>query len=124
MITKLAFLSLSNAALYLITCAVIGTGLLLELRMDEEDGALRFLGMGRDDWGEVHFVIAIGFAGLIVLHLLLNWAWIKAARVKAKWTAPLLAAGLALVAVMLLWPTGQKPVSGDNKAKHHQRDDD
>ena len=42
-------LSLTNAALYLVTCVLIGTGLLLEFRMDEEDGAARLFGMGQDD---------------------------------------------------------------------------
>jgi hypothetical protein len=54
--TKSLLLSLTNVALYLVTCALIGTGLLLELRMDEEDGAARLFGMGQDDWGEIHFV--------------------------------------------------------------------
>ncbi len=66
-------LSLTNAALYLVTCVLIGTGLLLEFRMDEEDGAARLFGMGQDDWGEIHFAFAIGFVILSLCHLLLNW---------------------------------------------------
>jgi hypothetical protein len=102
---KFLMLSLANAAIYLLTCGLIGTGLLLELRMDEEDGAVRLLGMGQDDWGEIHFAIALGFAVLTVFHLLLNWAWIKATLSTAKWAVPLLAVGLGLIAVLLLWPT-------------------
>jgi hypothetical protein len=102
---KCLMLSVGNAALYLLTCGLISTGLLLELRMDEEDGAVRLFGMGRDDWGEIHFALAIGFAALTVLHLVLNWAWIKTALTQAKWAAPLLAVGLGFFAVLLLWPT-------------------
>jgi hypothetical protein len=111
--TKPILLSLANATLYLVTCTVIGTGLLLELRMDEEDGEIRLLGMGRDDWGEVHLAAAIGFVALTALHLVLNWAWIKAAVIKTKWTAPMLAAGFGIVMALLVWPTGQKSWLGE-----------
>jgi hypothetical protein len=78
--TKALLLSSANGAPYLVACALIATGLVLELRMDKEDGAVRLLGLGQDDWGEIHLVIAIGFVALTVLHFLLNWAWIKAAQ--------------------------------------------
>jgi formate-dependent nitrite reductase membrane component NrfD len=97
-------LSLTNAALYLVTCALIGTGLLLELRMDEEDGAARLFGMGQDDWGEIHFAFAIGFVILSLCHLLLNWTWVKLALAKAKPAYVVVTAGLGLIAVLLLWP--------------------
>jgi hypothetical protein len=121
---KSRLLSLANATLYLATCALIGTGLLLELRMDEEDGAARLFGMGQDDWGEIHFAIAIGFAAMTVLHLILNWAWIKAALAKARWVAPALAAGLALITALLLWPTDRTAAHGGKKADHHHKYDD
>jgi hypothetical protein len=124
MSTKSVLLSLVNAALYLVTCALVGAGLLLELRMDEEDGAVRLLGMGRDDWGEIHIVIAIAFLALTVLHLLLNWAWIKAVVVKAKWALPMLVAGLGLIAVLQLWPADDMPTGSGTKAGQHQRYED
>ena len=46
---KSLLLTPRNAALFMVTCALIGTGLMLELRMDEEDGSARLFGMGRDD---------------------------------------------------------------------------
>ena len=97
-------LPISNAALYLATCALVGTGLLLELRLDEEDGVWRLLGMGIDDWGEVHFAVALTFVGLAILHLVLNWGWIKAALAKARLAYGVVAAGLGLIAMLLLWP--------------------
>jgi formate-dependent nitrite reductase membrane component NrfD len=97
-------LSLTNAALYLVTCVLIGTGLLLEFRMDEEDGAARLFGMGQDDWGEIHFAFAIGVVILSLCHLLLNWTWVKRALVKAKPAYVVMTAGLGLIAVLLLWP--------------------
>ena len=38
----------------------------------------QWLGLGRHDWGEVHFVLSIVFVSLILLHLILHWTWIKA----------------------------------------------
>jgi hypothetical protein len=116
MITRSLSLSLVNAALYLVTCALAGTGLLLELRMDVEAGAVRILGMGQDDWGEIHIVTAITFLALTGFHLLLNWAWIRAAVSRAGWAMPMLAAGLGLVVVLLLWPADHTTAGSDPKA--------
>jgi hypothetical protein len=69
---RFLLLSLGNAALYLSACMLIGTGFLLEIRMDEENGAVRLFGMTPDDWGEIHLVIAIGFIVLTFLHLPLH----------------------------------------------------
>jgi hypothetical protein len=120
---KSLLLSLTNAALYLVTCALIGTGLLLELRMDEEDGAARLFGMGRDDWGEIHFIVALTFAALAVLHLVQNWAWIKAAFSKSKSVIAVLMAGLVIVAGLLLWPTTSANASLGEQLRHILSDD-
>ncbi|MBN1360226.1 MAG: DUF4405 domain-containing protein [Sedimentisphaerales bacterium] len=34
------------------------------------------LGLGRHDWGDVHFVLAAVFVILIAVHLFLHWRWI------------------------------------------------
>jgi hypothetical protein len=36
-----------------------------------------FLGWGRHDWGSLHFWVAVVFVGMLVVHLALNWTWIK-----------------------------------------------
>jgi len=36
-----------------------------------------FLSLRRHDWGEIHFALAIAFVICIILHLSLNWAWIR-----------------------------------------------
>ena len=120
---KTRILTLGNAALYFATCALIGTGLLLELRMDSEDGAARLFGMGQDDWGEIHFAIALGFVALTILHLLLNWTWVKVMLKKATWAASLLLVGVALIAGLLLWPTSQDEPNG-GKSEHREADND
>jgi hypothetical protein len=121
--TKSLLLSLANAALYLVTCALIGTGLLLELRMDEENGETRLFGMGQDDWGEIHLVVAIVFAALVVLHLAQNWVWIKAAFSRSKPAIVVLIAGLIIVAGLLLWPTTAANASLGEQMLHILTDD-
>jgi len=34
-------------------------------------------GLGRHDWGDIHFVLALLFLIVILLHLILHWTWIK-----------------------------------------------
>ena len=36
-----------------------------------------FLGWGRHDWGNLHFWLATAFVCLVIIHLILNWSWIK-----------------------------------------------
>jgi hypothetical protein len=105
MITRAWLLSVANAALYLAFCALTGTGVLLELRLDDEDGPVGVLGMGRDDWGEIHIMAAIAFVALCVLHSVLHWPWIKTACRKSSMATLVLTAGALLVAVLLLWPS-------------------
>jgi hypothetical protein len=37
----------------------------------------QLLGLGRHDWGEIHFILAGLFVFLILVHLVLHWTWIK-----------------------------------------------
>jgi hypothetical protein len=33
--------------------------------------------MTRHEWGDIHFYLAVGFATLMVVHIILHWGWIK-----------------------------------------------
>ncbi len=33
--------------------------------------------MTRHEWGNIHFCLAVLFAALIVVHIILHWGWIK-----------------------------------------------
>lgn len=35
------------------------------------------LGLGRHDWGDIHFTLALLFVSLMLVHLYLHWTWIK-----------------------------------------------
>lgn len=47
-------------------------------RRGRAPGAVKeLLGLGRHDWGDIHFVLALLFVLLILIHLYLHWTWIK-----------------------------------------------
>lgn len=120
---KFLLLSFGNAALYLSACLLIGTGFLLEIRMDKEDGAARLFGMTPDDWGEIHLVIAIGFVALTLLHLLLHLAWIKSAMRKNRWVIPVLVLGIGFIAALLLWPADYSGIPACDETRNCQEED-
>ncbi len=97
-------LSLGNGLLYLTLCLLAGSGLLLELRMDPEDGRPRIMGMNADDWGEIHFLCGIGLVVVSLFHIVLNWAWIRGTLAKTKLGYLVIATGMIFIAVLLLWP--------------------
>jgi len=35
------------------------------------------LGLTRHDWGSIHFILALLFILLILVHIVLHWTWIK-----------------------------------------------
>jgi hypothetical protein len=42
------------------------------------DDVKELLGLGRHDWGDVHFVLSLLFLLLMLVHLILHWTWITA----------------------------------------------
>jgi len=37
----------------------------------------QLLGLGRHDWGDIHFILSLLFVFLMLVHLILHWNWIK-----------------------------------------------
>lgn len=37
----------------------------------------QLFGLGRHDWGDIHFILALLFVFLILVHIILHWTWIK-----------------------------------------------
>jgi hypothetical protein len=102
--SKTILLSSSNGLLYLTLCLLAGSGLLLELRMDSEDDRPRIMGMNADEWGEIHFLCGIGLVVVSLLHMILNWAWIRGTLAKTKLGYLVIATGIIFIAVLFLWP--------------------
>ncbi len=66
-----------------------------------------FLSLHRHQWGEIHLYLSLAFTVLVILHLLLNWQWVKCkTRVlfKSGWKTMLIAtAGLAVLIPLIFW---------------------
>lgn len=63
---------------------LIATGLTLEFRLPPGTGGggrnapLLLSGLGRHEWGEIHFYLSLTFIALMLAHLALHWRWIWA----------------------------------------------
>ena len=86
---------LIDLALYLVSCALGGTGLLLAYRLPHGHGEGRmvtFLGYGRHDWGTIHTWLAWVAIFLVVFHLIWNREWLV--KIAASGRLARLAAGI------------------------------
>lgn len=99
---KNTFRRVLNLALYVGFCSMAGTGLLLAWRLPpgSRGGAgLSALGLGRHDWGDLHTWISYAVMVLVIIHLAINWAWLK--KIAASSHLWRLAVGLALGAAII-----------------------
>ena len=46
-------------------------------RLLDGEGVKTFLGWDRHDWGSLHFGLAAVLVCIVVLHLVLNWSWVR-----------------------------------------------
>jgi len=84
-----------DLALYLVSCALGGTGLLLAYRLPHGHGEGRmvtFLGYARHDWGTIHTWLAWVAIFLVVFHLVWNREWLV--KIAASGRLARLAAGI------------------------------
>ena len=79
-----------DLAAFLDLLGIIFTGLIMEYILPPGTGACGreisggagrehikdFLSMGRHEWGDVHFIMALLFIALMTAHVLLHWGWI------------------------------------------------
>lgn len=67
---------------FLAALAVVATGLILEFALLPGSGGRGggpgkiLWGLGRHDWGAVHFWAAVALGALFVLHVALHWSWV------------------------------------------------
>ncbi len=62
-------------------------------------GGVTWLGLGRHEWGDVHFWIALAAVALVLIHVTLHWAWVRAVWPKLVHSRSG-AAGLVVLAIM------------------------
>jgi len=86
-----------------------GTGLLMAFQLipgSRGGQGLEVLGWNRHEWGDLRTWVSYVFIALVVLHLVISWAWL--AKVAAKghlWRVVIgLIVGLAIIAAFLLLP--------------------
>jgi hypothetical protein len=93
----------SNTALYLVFCLLAATGLAMAIRLD--DGSAVLLGVTKHDWATVHAIAGLSLLSLVVLHVWVNWPWIRSmmARLRGPTVAVALL-GLAMLALALFAP--------------------
>lgn len=109
-----------NAVMWLVFCAMVGTGLLLAFRLppgSRGGRGLSALDMNRHEWGDIHTWLSYGFLALVVIHMALHWRWFwQIAARRRSW--PLLAgvgAGLAIMAALVLQPVAKNRRDGANQ---------
>lgn len=94
---------LSNALLYLTFCLLAATGLAMTFRLDDRAHVL--LGLDKQEWARVHAVTALSVVSLVVLHLWVNWGWLRSMLTRLRWpTLAIALLGLAMVALALVAP--------------------
>jgi Domain of unknown function (DUF4405) len=94
---------ISNALLYLVFCVLAATGLAMTFRLDDRGSAI--LGLGKQDWARVHAIAALSVLSLVVLHLWVNWRWIRSILARLRWPTVLVAlVGLAMLVLALAAP--------------------
>jgi len=94
---------LSNALLYLAFCLLAATGLAMTFRLDDRGSVM--LGLDKQDWARVHAVTALSVLSLVVLHLWVNWRWIRSMLSRLRWSTVLVALlGLGVLAIAMVAP--------------------
>lgn len=66
-----------------------------------------FLGLHRHQWSNIHFYLSIAFVAFVIIHILINWKWIKNKSqqlFKKNWGAALISiASAAVLLIFLFW---------------------
>jgi len=104
--------TITDIALYVSMSFLTGTGLLIHYRLvpgSQGGHGLTFLGLSRHEWGAYHLWAAYLLLALILVHLILNYAFIKnvIAR-KRNWGLLILGGcGIIFTLLFLLLPVKQ-----------------
>jgi len=116
-----------DGVLFALLVLLVATGALMKWVLPKGMSSLFVWGLGRHDWGAVHFWIAVAALVALVLHTVLHWGWIVEA-VRGGPDSPRgrarVAAGLAAVAVPLALAVAPllSPVRGGGSSEGHERE--
>ena len=63
----------------LVMFGMVATGLVVRFVLPPGSGSRWVLwGLGRHDWGDLHFWLAVGIGALVLIHIALHWQWVCA----------------------------------------------
>lgn len=78
---KTSWKYLVDVVMFLVIIGIILVGLLLAFVIKEgptvQANGKYFLGLHRHQWGNIHLFLSLIFSGTLVIHLILEWSWIK-----------------------------------------------
>ena len=90
---------------------LVSTGVVMYYLLPAGSGhSLAIWGLGRHDWGAIHFWVAVAFLGVMAFHLLWHWRWILNYILGKRKEAFNRRALLSTVAVLALVGIGFAPV--------------
>lgn len=96
-----------DIALFFSMCFLAGTGLLIHYRLlpgSRGGHGLTFLGLSRHEWGNYHLWAAYLLIALLVVHLVLDFAFIRnVIAAKRSWLLALLGSAGAIVVLFFLF---------------------
>ncbi|MGB6220846.1 DUF4405 domain-containing protein [Haloferula sp.] len=116
---------ISNGLIWLMFCALAGTGLLLRWRLppgSRGGRGLTALGWDRHEWGDLHSWVGYGFLLMLVVHLLMHWRWFwQIAARKRSWPLVMgLGGGVVIIAALVLLPVRDRIGQDDHRGGPRQ----
>ena len=126
--TKIARI-VTDIAMFAAMCFITGTGLLIHYRLvpgSRGGHGLTLQGLSRHEWGTYHLWAAYGLLSLVIVHLILNFAFIKnCIAARRTWIVIVLGlAGLLITSVFLLLPIQRRNNGGSEQGIRQQNGDD
>lgn len=102
---------LVDILMFLSMIGIILLGLLMAFAMKSgpmvNESEKYFLGLHRHQWGNIHLFLSLFFIGMLALHLILEWSWIKGKSqklFKARWKrALLILTVIAIIIPFIFW---------------------
>ena len=115
--------TVTDIAMFVAMCFITGTGLLIHYRLvpgSRGGHGLSLLGLSRHEWGTYHLWAAYLVLGLVLIHMALNYAFIKnCIAAKRTWVVAVLGLiGAAIISAFLLIPIER---TGDDTQGHGLR---
>ena len=117
--------TITDIALYVAMSFLAGTGLLIHYRLVpgfRGGHGLTCLGLSRHDWGTYHLWAAYLLLALILVHLILNYAFIRnVVAAKKSWLVCVLGLlGLLLTALFLLLPVERSETNTQGQSERRR----